>query len=343
MGKIMSYKKLQSEPKLKLDFLNIFSGLAILAVVLMHSHGPFIAGKDVPQMNLAHFLITIFVTSAVPCFILIAGFKQEYNYKISTLSDYFEFIKHRFKKIFIPFIAVSFFVFTVTYFYPMIVQKHEIFLFIKKLLLNFVGIGTEPFQLWFVPMFMFVIGLYPLITYLIRNSYLRFIVLLLCWFYFQNNSINFLAYFEFFIYFEIGIIFCKNYSKICKNKYLIYSSLLILLGLIIVQRLIETKEMLQAATSGIRLIQPICYFYLAHYILKFKLSTKVFSFLGKYSWPIFLFHQPYFMTYSFLFFHQTLRSSWYITMILCAIISIVLSVLFYEKVIQKTFLRKLFS
>jgi surface polysaccharide O-acyltransferase-like enzyme len=111
--------------KQKLNELQIYSGIAILFVVLIHTNYTFLMTlpwfkcTDIrwmfyylkaPENSLSTFpyffnLIDKITHVAVPMFIFIAGYKYAYNRKIS----YKEYFTRKLRKVFKPFLIISLF------------------------------------------------------------------------------------------------------------------------------------------------------------------------------------------------------------------------------------------
>jgi len=203
-----------------IDSLRTFT---ILAVLLIHTTTRTL---EVAKFDLVNFPFTIFLNQiarfAVPLFFIISGFVLETNY--GQQSGYFNFIKKRFSKIFIPYIFWS-----GIYYFFVYSQNHENFF---QVILK----GNASYQLYFIPtlcifylMFPFIHKMYKVVS---NKFFLLFILLTQTWLLYRDYFVKefkfadpihiaILAYFLFII----GIIAARNKeainSFVHKWKYLL--------------------------------------------------------------------------------------------------------------------------
>lgn len=278
-----------------LSELDVFNGIAILCVVFVHSSSYYL--KDI--LNLTTYTDTSFILrlldnfchGAVTMFIFSAGYKfiltnSQNNHKIYFLKQ--------FKTTFKPFIIISF----ILYLFNLLLSKEpfkitKIITYFIKILLGY----NIAYQLWYIPMYLFLIFSYPFIYKFIKNDLIRFITII-CIVIFQKlisiNSNNILIsghpfdFLYYYIFFELGVIFQKYNLK---NKITKYSTTILLVY--IISTVVVTFNLLPAYYGKIQsyFLWPLCILGYYAFSLKFK-NNKLLISLGKYSFFIFLFHDP---------------------------------------------------
>ena len=299
--------------KQKLNELQIYSGIAILFVVLIHTNYTFLMTlpwfkyADIrwmfyylktPENSLSTFpyffnLIDKITHVAVPMFIFIAGYKYAYNDKIS----YKEYFAKKLHKVFKPFLLISLFFIIINFYSILIIGKNSLNSSIMVSAIAFIKIFlgiNKVSPLWYIPMYLLISLSYPIINKIIKNDKIRlllFIVLGIFWVladlfipFVKAHQLPFCFIYYFYIY-ELGIIFCKKSHKNINGKYSIglYFIVIILSGFVrsTVLNIILTETIITP-------LAVIAFYYIS---LKIK-DNGFFSFLGKYSFYIFLLHEP---------------------------------------------------
>lgn len=323
--------------------LNIYSGIAIIFVVLIHSSAYYLTrvlGFDT-YADAGYFLTTIdqIIHVAVPMFIFIAGFKHQLSNKQIS---YKKFFKKRLSKVLVPFLYISIFFILADIAVAFLFENVSIVSSIYNFGLNFVNIFIGynlAYQLWYIPMYLFVVLSYPIISRYLKSQKTRLIVfssLSIGWVFvsyligtFSEYPFSFVYY---FIFFELGCYVAVN--KMNKNQvkilYVVYLVLLIIsiYGASINLHLILTYLLLTP-------ISVVVFYYIA---LSIK-ENKVLETLGKYSFYIFLFHDPIILTYiSNIFYSLNFYNGYHVTLVVAGL-SILLSIVIY-KILEKIGLAK---
>jgi surface polysaccharide O-acyltransferase-like enzyme len=208
--------------------IDVIRTIAILAVVVVHTTTRVL---ETSRYNLVGFPVSIFLNQiarfAVPVFFLISGFVLEISW--NDRLNYFQFIKKRLGKIFIPFVFWS-----AIYYLFIYNQNHENFI---QVLLK----GDASYQLYFIPTLCIFYLAFPILHKIYNFISNKFVMLLLL------ISEIYLLYHDYFIstfrypdpihvavltyfFFIIGIIAARNKDKIIefvrKWKYIIFSGTL---------------------------------------------------------------------------------------------------------------------
>ncbi len=337
-------KKYQAE-------LDIYSGIAILFVVILHSNAYYLSNV----LKLSSYIeggvwlnfIDKVVHIAVPMFIFIAGYKYMMNNQEDTYIKYF---MKKMKNVFKPFFITSTFylsyywakVFITRFIYTGVydiqyVAQHFVIGFMRM----FVGYNFA-YQFWYIPMYLFICLSYPFFYKHLKNSYLRFILfisLAIIWEilvsmqipYISNNPYPLRFIYYFFIY-ELGCIFyCYKTSKIMP----IILTLLYIFLLIIV---FTVKQPLCNRLIYELLFIPvsvITYYYIALLIKK----NYILMLLGKYSFFIYLFHEPLVLSSLSRYLLKNGLYKSYFTTIFLTVLSMVISIIIYY-LISKIFFKK---
>lgn len=335
---------------LQLEFLTKVSGLAIFCVVMIHSHQRYLSvlfGKDVPiwyNLPIEDSLYEHLVIFAVGVFLLVAGFKFELTRDIKTVSDYIAFLKARSKRIIRPFWWITtFFLVGGTIIQILGLANRpetvDLYRFFEMYVLRLSGAEPHPTHLWYIPMLVYISFLYPIFRKVLPHHLLRlsvFIGLTILVFLCSLNTYPF-YWVKFFILYEIGAMFCRCYKKrgeeIFKDKcrYFFYGVFILLF---FIRKENNDVQMEYWYLHLVWLIGPIVYFYLSQ-SFSWKSLCDILLWLGKYSWPIYLFHEPYFVIASYGLMKKVHLGDNYLAIIFSIIMPILLSVFFYKKIKDK--------
>lgn len=335
----MPYKAISK----KLRELDVFSGIAILFVTLIHSNAYYLSNilrlQTYVQAGFLVRLLNNLVYSAVPMFIFIAGYKYALN---NTNDKYKTFIVKKMRSVLKPFIVIS-----IIFLIKNIIIYREAYTSINAIITAFVNIflGTNAaYQLWFIPMYIFISITYPIIYKAFkrdRSRVLCIISILLIQrmlgmrFHFLNTQ--FARFVYYFLFYEMGVLFLKyNIKDKIKeyNKYLISSYLILLVinSIILDQQIHKWIQMYLLSFLSIA----------TYYFISMKLEdNKVLQYLGKYSFYIYLFHEPIVLTYIATAIKAIGVYNSILYVFIIAIASIIASIIIY-KVIENSFLRYLF-
>lgn len=333
--------------------LNIYSGIAILFVVLLHSNAYYLSNvlklsSYVDSGFLLNFIDKV-VHISVPMFIFIAGYKYMMNNQKETYREYF---MKKLLKVFKPFFIVSFFY--LSYHWIDVFRRRLIYTgvhdvqyaaegFVSGFARMFIGYNFA-YQFWYIPMYLFVCLTYPFFRKYLKNASLRlafFIGLAVLWEVIAMARIPALAnkpyplafIYYFFIY-ELGCLFYsfKPSQKVSGIIVLLYIIMLIVVSTLPTpeySRLIYDLIFVPVAVTA--------YYYIAVWVKE----NRILKMLGKYSFYIYIFHEP--LVLSNLSRHL-LRSGLYTayhTAVMLAAVSIGISIIIY-KLISISPLKKIF-
>lgn len=321
--------------KLKRQELTVYSGIAIIMVVWIHANGRYltqILGLDsYIDAGIGLIVIDKIIHAAVPMFMFIAGFKLNFNRK----NNYSEYFKNRVLKLSVPFFIISFFY--ILFFALLNVLNNG--MNIKKVIIDIIfglfkiTIGYNfVYPLWYVPMYLLVVLVFPFILKLIPKRKLRIGIFLLISFgyvlFFEvlkitGDNIYPFKFFYYFLFYEIGYYF--GTIKIKKAMYIticIMYFFSLIIGIIMNG---STFELIW--NSMVFNVLSVLFYYLVS--LKFK-NSKLLTKLGIFSFPIFLFHEPLFITFPSNLLNQwNLYNSYIITIILVGF-ALVMSIIFFK-------------
>lgn len=334
-------KKYQSE-------LDIYSGIAILFVVILHSNAYYLSnvlklGSYIKGGVLLNFVDNV-VHIAVPMFIFIAGYKYMMNNQKDTYRQYF---KKKLINVFKPFFIVS--TFYLTYHWIDVFIKrlmytgvYDIQYVAEKFLAGFVRMFfgyNFAYQFWYIPMYLFISLTYPFFYKRLKNPKLRlafFISLAIGWEliafmgipYLSNNPYPLKFIYYFFLY-DMG---CAFYNR---KAFRIKPGIWILLYLLMLSVVCIVKQPLQN-----RLIYELIYIPIAviayYYIALLIRENSLLIYLGKYSFFIYLFHEPLVLSVLSRYLLRNGLYKAYSTAVFLALVSIAISIVIY-KVIPQSF------
>ena len=328
--------------KKKLPELQVFSGIAILCVVLIHSNAYYLLQVLNLQSYLdAEFVVRLldnFIHGSVPMFIFIAGYK----YALNNVND--EYKKYAFKKV--KSVIKPFLVISMIYFIKNIIVNVDYFNNLKTIAIEFINIFrgyNTAYQLWYIPMYIFITLTYPILYKIFKNNKVRvlmiFIIILIQkilgikMYLLSSHPFDFVYY---YIFFEMGLIFYKYNVKSKIEKWDVK-----IISFYIVSVIILTFNPLPRLYGIIQsyLLWPLCI--VAYYLLSLRLvSNGILNYLGKYSFYIFLLHEPIICTkISSIFKYIGIYNSIIYVFIVCILTIITTMILF--KIIENTFIKNI--
>lgn len=273
--------------------LTVMSGIAILFVLLIHACA-YCLGSLYPSMEYAEadaFLLTLrnLITPAVPMFLFASGFKYALH---DSETPYWTFQKKRLPRVLMSFFIIN----TIFWIIDSILwmDNFDPILLLKTYISSWLG-NTVAYPLWYIPMYCCVMIACPLICRVIQNCWMRFLLYLIigCTQRVLAVYIPLLGEYPFLfvsypLFFELGII-AHKYNLTSKPKGKSWISL-VYIGLVVL------LSVLTPQLSSAVLIQYClfcCLGTLAYFSLCICLSgSKLLSYLGAYSYPLFLLHEP---------------------------------------------------
>lgn len=341
--------------------LDVYSGIAIIFVVLIHANAYYLTSilnfKTYVESGL--FLTTIdqIIHSAVPMFIFIAGFK--YHFNSNKHINYGSFFKKKLIRVLVPFIVVSGFYLLVNNLEGLLTPGLNLSEVIANTFDEFIMIFygyNYVYPLWYIPMYLVIILLYPLINRMIQSQKNRFLIfsflsVLYVLFLKSNQSLGdysiLLSSTYYFIFFELGTFIAAN--KLDKSKQQLLS--VVYLSILSISIFTAGSSFSTMLTDLLLFPLAVCVFYYLAVHLKESNFLRV---TGLYSFHIFLFHEPVFTYYLGRYLkNNDLYNGYYITLLivltaitLCIALSKVLEVtglsrfVFWGSIRKKILLKK---
>ncbi len=323
--------------------LQVFSGIAILLVVLLHSNAFYLTNilklEAYTQANFWVKLLNNIVVNAVAMFIFIAGYKYALN---NTEDNYKEYVLKKIKNIFKPFIVLSIiFLIRNIIIYPESYAGTE---YITKHITNiFIGINPA-YHLWFIPMYLFVAITYPLIYKVFKNDIIRVIVIISLAFIKmligESTSLvvsQITFFMRFYLFYEMGVMFFKYNIKDKFKKIDKYIITLYFISLVLVSTIKDANLYGKLQFYLLSFLSISAYYFIS---IRIK-ENKMFNYLGKYSFYIYLFHEPIVLTNIASFLKILGEYNPVIYIFTTTLLSILISILIY-KIIKCTFLKYIF-
>ena len=273
--------------------LTVMSGIAIIFVLLIHACGSCL-GYLYPGMGYEDadvFLRTLnnLVTPAVPMFLFASGFKYALH---DTDTPYWTFLKKRLPRVLMSFFIINTFFWIID---SIIWMDHfDPILLCKTYISSWLG-NTVAYPLWYIPMYCCVIISCPLVCRVVKKSWIRFLLYLAvgCAQRLLAVKIPLLGRYPFLFvsyptFFELGIM-AHDYDFPSKLKRNLYFPLLF--GGIVICLSVFAPSLSRAAY--VQYIFICVFGVLAYYSISlFLCGNKPLSWLGAYSYPIFLLHEP---------------------------------------------------
>lgn len=273
--------------------LTVMSGIAIIFVLLIHACA-YCLGNLYPGMEYAEsdaFLLTLrnLVTPAVPLFLFASGFKYALH---DSDTPYWGFLKKR-----LPRVLMSFFIINTIFWMidsAIWMEHFDVVLLLKTYISSWLG-NSVAYPLWYIPMYCCVIIACPLICRAIQNCWIRSLLYLIIGCAQRILAVYIpllgeypLLFVSYPLFFELGII-AHEYDFTTKSKGeawfgLIYVGVIVLLSALAPQ--LSRAVLIQYCLyNG---IGTLAWFS----VCVFLSGNKLLSYLGVYSYPLFLLHEP---------------------------------------------------
>lgn len=317
-----------------LSYCNFAKTMLMLSVVLCHSAafygGNWFNACTVSETNRVLTLLSSWLgTFHVEGFTLISGYIYYYiKYEKKGYQDICKYIKNKYKRLLVPYIAVSLF---------WVVPIGSLFYSYSTIdIVEMYVLGKSPSQLWFLLMLFNVFIIYDsIITKFNRGGqFLLVIIFFISGFVLGKifpNIFQLLTSMRFLLYFYIGCIIRKKYPNIQPNKMLLLGIIFLIINLTCFTFLNLDLSINVNIIKGINLIvRCICeisgaimaFLLLSYCASKIHWENKFVTNLTIVSFPIYLFHQQ--IIYVLLWNFQSMINP-YIMSALCFLCSIIVS------------------
>lgn len=280
--------------KIDLQELNVFSGIAILFVLCIHACASGLQNLCVDAISYSETQFSVraisnIVAPAVPIFIFLSGYKFALH---STDEAYFHFLKKRLPRVLMSFFIINTFFWAVDC--TLWMDEFDLLLLAKSYAMSWLGYSVA-YPLWYIPMYCFTIILCPLVYKVIRPSKYRLLL------YFtigitqrimalyiptiESYPVMFVAY---PLFFEMGLVFCQKEIKVKTSKRCWSIVAYIFIVLICSYKWPSLSTNLVFKYIIYYVIGTIIFFFFSQNIH----NSKLLSYFGKKSYPIFLLHEP---------------------------------------------------
>ncbi|MBC2580247.1 acyltransferase family protein [Clostridium sp. DJ247] len=316
--------------------MDIARGIGIFLVVLGHSF----PDDKFNNSFVYEYLYKFIYSFHMPLFFIISGFFAYKIYNISSLSKYKEFISGKFKRLIIPYFAVSLIAIPIKLYMnryaarPILIDN-----LIIDLILYPTGNGTinhtgTPIQyFWFIYTLFFIFAVAPLLNK-IPIRIVLLITAILNLIHFKQVSLFYAwGIVHYLFYFYLGIYFNSIYKKYVEFKYkkLLIATSFIVLVLINLKNVSAQFYPLYSLTTA--LIGSLLFINVSYLIVNNKIGEKL-KFIGNYSYDIYLFSW-FFQTGVRVILFQMLKLNYTfvtIMMLIAGLLPIILSNLILKKI-----------
>lgn len=198
--------------KLIIPEINILKGIAIVCVVLFHMYPPL-------SRSTGHFwsyFRNIIDMVQMPTFMFASGFLYGFSgSEILSKSDYYAFVKKKFKRLMIPYLTVSLIIFFIKYLVGFFVTlKYPVDQNFWKYIIFHPYEGFATF-LWFIYVLFIIFLIFPIMKKYLKNSYILFLLILMIYFiplpgyvYFNLDLVR-----TQLVFFYIGYLYATNRER----------------------------------------------------------------------------------------------------------------------------------
>lgn len=287
--------------KKKLPELQVLSGIAILFVILIHINSYYLINilelQSYSNANFTSNLLDNFIHGAVPMFIFASGYKYALN---KSYENYKIYVIKSIRKVIKPFLIISLIFILINFIKnPNMYQtSHD---FVVAIINMFIGHNIA-YQLWYIPVYIFIVLTYPVLYRAFKNDKFRILMIILIMIIQRNVGYDiyllgrlrfriiayYFSFVSYYLFFEQGVLFCKYNIKDNIKKWDIH---IIALYIIMTFVLATNDKSSMYELIRLYLLWPLSI--VAYYLISFKLcKSKILLYLGKYSFYIFLLHEP---------------------------------------------------
>lgn len=316
--------------------MDIARGIGIFLVVLGHSFP-----DDKFNNNPLYAYIYKFIYSFhMPLFFIVSGFFAYKIYNIVNLSQYKKFIEGKFKRLMVPYLAISLIAIPIKlYMNRYAARPIDLNGLIVDVLLYPAGNGTiyhtgTPIQyFWFIYTLFFIFAVMPLLNkipikvVLIITAILNVIPLNKMPLFYVWGVIHYL------IYIYLGIYFNRIYEEYEKFKYKKLLVVITLIALVLINLKSVSAQFYYMYSLTTALIGSVLFVNISYLMANNKLG-EIFKYIGNYSYDIYLFSW-FFQTGTRVILFQMLKLDYTfvtIMMLIAGMLPILLSDLVLKKV-----------
>ena len=273
--------------------LTVLSGIAILFVLGIHASAgamKYYFPSAVGYENTSRLLCTFFnlVSPAVPIFLFVSGNKYYLN---DRDIPYLKYLRKRLPRVLVSFAVINTFFWLI----DAIVWREQM---TPRVLLNsyissWLG-NSVAYQLWYIPMYCFVILVCPLVNRLVRNSGMRLGIFLAIGLIYKIISMHIpllqskpFMFISYPLFFEMGVVAAeKNLQERVGSPIMIFGYIVALTGISCINPALSRNAVFQYLFVNI-LGTLVCY-----HLSIVLAENKVLHWLGTVSYPVFLLHDP---------------------------------------------------
>ena len=277
--------------------LAVMSGIAILFVLAIHGCGSTLRyfysdNASYAEGGLWLRALSNFVAPAVPMFLFISGFKYAAN---DTQTTYFAFLRKRLPRVLMSFALINTFFWLLDSILYM--ESFDVVLLTKTYLHSWVGYSVA-YQLWYIPMYCFIILLCPLVCRIIPSATARFCIYLAIGTLQRILEVDYpilatypFRFISYPVFFEMGMIACqKNWRNRISSKFCVVAVGLYFLTIILISWKLPVFSANELTKYLVYYIVGSAVFYFCSILLQ---KSRCLQWLGKVSYPLFLCHEPF--------------------------------------------------
>lgn len=316
--------------------MDIARGIGIFLVVLGHSF----PDNKFNNNPFYEYIYKFIYSFHMPLFFIVSGFFAYKIYNILNLSQYKKFIEDKFKRLMVPYFAISLIAIPIKlYMNRYAARPIDLNGLIVDVLLYPAGNGTiyhtgTPIQyFWFIYTLFFIFAVIPLLNkipiklVLIITAILNVIPLNKMWLFYTWGVIHYL------IYIYLGIYFNRIYEKYEKFKYKKLLAAITFIALVLINLKGVSAQFYNVYSLTTALLGSILFINISYLIANNKLG-EIFKYIGNYNYDIYLFSW-FFQTGTRVILFQMLKLDYTfvtIIMLIAGMLPILLSDLVLKKV-----------
>lgn len=304
-------------------FLDLAITIALIRVVCNHAlNNYFILTTGSPvtffEMPVWGRIVHLLVRFSVPLFVMIAGYKFELAFSWNPRQSYTGHLKKYLKRILRPYLIwTAVFYICIPFSFPIYIDNHPAFnnypfpsLQTSWNILS--GTNHPAYHLWFIPMFLTVVLLYPLIRRWVPTRISLPFLMILHLFIRSIDPGRPWVYASYLVFFDLGVFLSRvtdRYGKSPEFRVLTPTILTVTAGFFSLIVFISRSPIVsRLGDTGSEIFMPLAILYLCYTFLP-QSAPENLKYLSRFVWPIFLIHEPFVLGQLAWFVYITLGAS----------------------------------
>lgn len=269
--------------------MNLLRGIAMILVLIGHAiFADFIMMKNIPNTSMYINIYSFIYQFHMPLFFFISGFFAKKCFEVKTKKDYFELLKNKTLKLFIPYLTFS----VIALIIKVLLESYTY----RGIDLNnaFYNIFLNPWKnplklLWFIYTLYIIFLIMPFFNKV--NNKIKILMLSIIWIlpYGFGSIFNITGVIRYSLFFCLGYEFYKYYNKYLEKKKTIIRPI-VLISVLIFINMVDIVPTANIHTYMCSVLAIIALVDIVHIVNLNNSIIKLIGYVGTYSMDIYLLH-----------------------------------------------------